>query len=62
MRITINNYDNLDKNIISQVVKDIDYALIEKFKSYISVYAIFKVKVYYRKTKIGYAIDIHKNE
>lgn len=60
MRITINNYDNIKMKYVSDALFDIDISTLEKRKHYKSTYNDFNLEVYYRKTKNGYAIDLHK--
>ena len=60
MRITINNYDNIKMQYVSDALFDIDISALEKRKHYKSTYNDFNFEVYYRKTKNGYAIDLHK--
>ena len=60
MRITINNYDNITISNIANAVFDMEIDILNEFKHYKSVYNSKNVDVFYRKTKNGYAIDLHK--
>ena len=60
MRITINNYDNVSMSNVSNAIFDMDTNMIETFKNYSATYSSKNIQVYYRKTKNGYAIDLHK--
>lgn len=60
MRITINNFANTSMANVCNALFDMDTDIINEFKSYASVYNYKNIQVYYRKTKAGYAIDLHK--
>lgn len=62
MRITINNFDNLPMCNVADAVNDLDIFHLTKVKCYMEKYTEWKFAVYYRKTKKGVAIDLHKLE
>ena len=60
MRITINNYDNVSMSNVANAIFDMDRQILDDHKHYSALYNSKNVQVYYRKTKNGYAIDLHK--
>lgn len=60
MRITINNPDNITMSNVANAVFDMERDILDEHKHYKAVYNSKNVEVFYRKTKNGYAIDLHK--